>query len=295
MEIEQATPEYQAELDSMSVEQLEQRVSQEEGAAPPPQGEATGQPQGEIQTQQAQKETPKEDGPPKWFQDYAENMKRELGSFRSLASLKDQLPKLVQQEAQRQLAALQQAQQNANLSPEDQQAQAQLQAQQKEWEKFVDTRSDARAKAQLEALAGDYLPLLNELKEQKQQERLQSSTFDLIKEIVPEGHKEAWEEVFEGVAKDIEAGKAGAIEKFDRLAANPSEIALEIIRLQRSKVQGQAQQVTQQRAQAGKQAAQSVKSTAVQAGGKKSITEMTQAELDAMPIAELEAAIPEAR
>ena len=77
MDIEQATPERQAELDNMDVGQLEALVSQEEGAAP--QVEATAKNQGEAvgQTQ----EEPKADAEPVWFTKYKEDQKRELGSL----------------------------------------------------------------------------------------------------------------------------------------------------------------------------------------------------------------------
>lgn len=288
MEIEVASPEMQAELDGMSVEQLEARVSQEEGSAPPPQGEATGQAQGEIKTEAK----PQADAEPAWFTKYKEDNKRELGSLRSLQGLSDKLPALIEKQLSQKLAALQQAQNRANLSPEDQQAQDQLQTQQEALQRFVDARADARAKAQLDAIAGDYLPMLNELKEQKQQGALQDATFGLVKELIPEGAKEVWEQVFEQVAKDIEAGKPGSIERFDKLSSNPSEIALAMIQAQRGQVQQQAQQVTQKRQNMAQQAAQSVKSGAVKAEGKKSVAEMSQAELDQMSVADLEAALP---
>lgn len=288
MEIEQATPEQQANLDSMSIEQLEGMVSQEEGAAPVQDGQATTQAKGEAVGSETQTEAQKTDGPPKWFQEYAENMKRELGSFRSLASLKDQLPKLVQEQVNQRMAALQKAQNNANLSPEDQQAQAQLQTQQEALQNFV----KEQAQAVFGEAAKDYLPLLSELQEQRQQTGLQNATFELTKDLIPEGGKEVWESVFEKVAKDIEAGVPGAVERFDRLSSNPSEIALAMIQAQRQQVQGQAQKVTQQRQQSAQQAAQGVKTGAVKAEGKKSVAEMSQSELDGLSIAELEAAIP---
>ena len=294
MEIEVATPEQQANLDSMTIEQLEAQVSQEEGAAPQQQGEATGQPQGEAVGQTTQTEQPKVDAEPAWFTKFKEDNKRELASYRSLMGMDQKIPRLIEAQVAQRLQALQQAQQTANLSPEDQQAQAQLQAQQQEWQRFVDARADARTKAQIDALAGEYGPILTELKEQRQQAQLQNATFDLVKDVIPENGREVWEKVFEGVAKDIEAGKPGAIERFDRLAANPAEIALEMIRTQRAEVQGKAQQVTQTRQNQAQQAAQGVRTSAVQSSGKKSVAEMSQAELDKLSVAELEAALPEA-
>ena len=221
-----------------------------------------------------------------------------MEAFCSLAGMRDKLPQMVQEQVEARLKALQTAQQNANLSPEDREAQAQLQAQQEQWSKFVDGRADARAKAQLEALAGDYLPLLNELKEQKQQATLQNATLDLVKDVIPENGRDVWEKVFEGVAKDIEAGKPGSVERFERLSQNPAEIALAMISIQRAEVQGKAQQVTQTRQNLAQQAAQGVKTSAVQSSGKKSLAEMSPAELDAeydKNPAAFEAAIPETR
>jgi hypothetical protein len=288
MEIEQASPEYQSELDSMSIADLEAKVSQEEGAAPPAQVEATAQTQGESVGSVEQKEAPNADAEPAWFTKYKEDNKRELGSLRSLASLRDQIPQIIQKEVNQRLASLQQAQTNANLSPEDQQAQAQLQAQQQEWAKFV----REQAKAEFGEAAKDYIPLLQELQEQRQQQGLQNNTFELVKEFIPENPRDVWEKVFEGVAKDIEAGKPGAVERFDKLSNSPEAIALAMVQLQRGQVTQQANKVTQQRTDQARQAAQGVKTSAVQAGGKKAVTEMSQAELDSMSVEELEAAIP---
>lgn len=288
MEIESVSEERQAELDSMPMDQLEQLVASEEGAAPAEPGQATAKPQGESVGSETKTEAPKADAEPAWFTKYKEDQKRELGSLRSLASLKDQLPSIIQKQVEQRLAALKSAEQNANLSPEDQQAQAQLQTQQEAWAKFV----REQAKAEFGEVAKDYIPLLQELQEQKQQVSLQNNTFELVKEFIPENPREVWEKVFEGVAKDIEDGKPGAIERFDKLSNSPEAIALAMVQLQRGQVTQQANQVTKQRAEQGRQAAQGVRTSAVQAGGKKSVTEMSQAELDAMSVEELEAAIP---
>lgn len=291
MEIEQASPEYQAELDSLSVEQLEQRVSQEEGAAPLQQGEATAKNQGEAVGQAEQVEAPKADAEPVWFTKYKADQKRETESLRSLASMRDKLPQLIQEQVEKRLQALRTAQQNQNLSPEERENQAQLQAQQEQWEKFV----REKAKAEFGEAAKEYLPLLQEIKEQRAQVALQNSTFDLVKDVIPENGREVWEKVFEGVAKDIEAGKPGAVERFERLSQNPAEIALAMISAQRAEVQGKAQQVTNQRQNQAQQAAQGVKTSASAVQGKKSVSEMSQAELDSLSVADLEAAIPESR
>jgi hypothetical protein len=294
MKIEQATPEQQANLDGMEIHELEALVASEEGAAPGVEGQATAQPQGES-VGKTENEAPKADEPPKYFKDFAEQIKRELGSYRSLTSLKDQIPQMVQKEAQRQLAALKQAERNANLSPEDQEAQEQLQAQQEEWQKFVDERADARAKAQLDALAGEYGPILTELKEQRADARLKDAVSSLVKDVVPDFNDEKFASLFEGLAEKIEAGDQAALQRFERLTTQPEYAALELIKAQRGKVQQQAEQVNSQRDKMARAAAQTPKGSVTNANqGKKSVAEMNQAELDKLSIAELEAALPEA-
>ncbi len=283
----------QEQLDAMPMDQLEALVNSE---GPAPQGEATGtqQAQGEStgQAEPTEQKAPV-DETPAWFKAFDTNLKRELGSFRGLQGQFDKLPGMVQQQIQQQLAKLQQAQQNANLSPEDRDAQAQLQAQQDTWSKFVQDKADERAKAVFGESAKPYIDYLNKQMEREADNAFKSQTLDQIKEMIPEGAEQTWEELFKGVHDDIVAGKPGAIERFDRLANNKDATALAMIQLQRSKVSSQAQQVTQNRSNLAKQAAQSPKGAAVTSQGKRNVAEMDQSDLDKLSIAELEAAIPE--
>lgn len=292
MDIEEISPAQEQELGSMSIEQLEQRVATEEGAAPV-EGQATGQAQaGGEAAGQTQNTAPEADAPPKWFTQYAENMKRELGSLRSLQGLSDKLPKLVEQQLNQRLQAMQQAQRNANLSPEDQEAQAQLQTQQDNFAKYVREQS----RTEFQEAAKDYLPVLQELIEERKDSSYKNQTLSMIKEIIPEGADETWQKMWGDLAKDIDAGKEGAKERFDELSASPHATALAMIQVQRAQVQGQAQQVTTQRQNSARQAAQGPKSSAVQSSGKKSLAEMSPAEMQEFAEkdpAAFEAAIPE--
>jgi hypothetical protein len=284
----------QDQLDGMSVEQLEAHVAQE-GALEAPQQTENGQAEATSQAAEATQgenqttETPKADEPPAWFKQYAENTKRELGSLRSLQSLADKLPKMVEQQLEKRLSALQQAQQNANLSPEDREAQAQLQTQQQQLARFV--REQARA--EFGEVGKDYIALLDQLKEQQQDQGHKNNALELVKEAIPENADKAWNDVFQKSYEDIVAGKPGAIERQERLEKDPAFVALAMIQAQRSKVQTQATQVTQNRATQAKAAAQGLTVTGSAKAAAKPVAEMSQAELDKMDIAELEAAIPE--
>ena len=272
----------QEQLDAMSIDELEKQVDLEEGAVGAPEG-------GEVEPKATPVEPAKEEGPPKWFLDAEakrdENLKRELGSLRQLASLGDKLPKMVQAEVDRRIAAAQQQQ----LSPEDQQSQAQLQTQQEILKNYV--RGESRAEF-LEA-AKDYLPILQQLQEQNQDFSHRNSVLDLVKEVIPEGADKTWNELFEQSYKDIVAGKPGAVERQDRLEKDPAYVALAMIQMNRGKVQTQAADVTNQVKNSARQAAQTVKPGGVPATGKKNVADMSKDELGKLSIDELEAAIPE--
>lgn len=284
----------QDQLDSMSEAELTAIVDREGVTTAPEQtgngeAEATAGTAEATQSPESTTETPKADEPPAWFKTFAENNKRELGSLRSLQSLGDKIPKLIEQQLEKRLAALQQAQQNANLSPEDREAQAQLQTQQEYWAKMA--REQARVEFQ--ELGGPYIELLNQLKEQKADLSHKESSLELVKDVIPEKADEAWNALFEQCEKDIRADKPGALERFSRLEKDPAYVAIELIKLQRSQVQTQAANVTNQRQNAAKQAAQSPSVTGSPKAASKPVNEMTEAELDKLSIAELEAALPE--
>lgn len=294
MEIDQITPEQEAQFGAMDVAQLEAHVASEEGAAP--QAEATGQPQAAEATQQTQ--APQEEAPPKWFQDYVskseQNLKRELGSLRSLQGMGDKLPQLVQQQITAQLAQIRQAQQTANLSPEDQQAQAQLQTQQDQLAKYIRDQS----RQEFGEAAKTYIPVLDKLIEREQRENLETASFNLVEGLIPDkaAQKEAWDEVFKQSYEDLVANKPGSVETQQRLENDPAFLAIRLAQVQRGKVQAQSNQVIQQRTNAGRQAAQGPRNTGTAQGGKKSIADMTPAEMQAYADkdpAAFEAEIPE--
>lgn len=284
----------QEQLDGMDEGQLSAIVDQEGVTTAPEQtgngtAEATATPETATQTQDTATETPKADEPPAWFKQFAENNKRELGSLRSLQGLADKLPRLVEQQLEKRLAALQQAQQNANLSPEDRDAQAQLQTQQEQLDRYI----EQKARGVFQEAGKGYIELLDQLQEQRQDLSHRQSALDLVKDVIPEKSDEAWNAVFEQSFKDIQAGKPGALERQERLEKDAAFVALTMIQHQRSQVQTQAANVTQQRASAAKQAAQSPTVTGSSKAGTKPVNEMTEAELDKLSIAELEAALPE--
>lgn len=288
MEIEQITPEQEAQFGGMEMKDLETHVAQEEGAAPV-EGQATGQAQsGGEATGQTQNTAPQENAEPAWFTKFKEDYRREQGSLRSLQGMSDKIPALIKQE----LAKLQQAQRTANLSPEDQEAQAQLQTQQDALAKYVREQS----RTEFQEAAKDYLPVLQELIEERKDSSYKNETLSMVKELIPEGADETWQKMWGDLAKDIEAGKPGAKERFDELSSNPHATAFAMVQVQRAQVQGQAQQVTAQRQNSARQAAQGPKSSAVQSNGKKSLAEMSPAEMQEFAEkdpAAFEAAIPE--
>lgn len=277
------------QAEGMSIEQLEQHVAQE-GVLEAPQGEATGAEATSNNGEATGTATEvKEEAPPAWFQKYSDNMKRELGSLRSLQGLGDKLPQMVEKQLEARLAKLAQAQQNANLSPEDQQAQVQLQTQQEALDKYVQDMADKR----FQEAAKDYIPVLNELIEGRKNVELKNQTLGMVKDLIPEGASEIWEETFEQIAKDIEAEKPGALERYESMVSNPGNIALAMIQAQRSKVQSQVGQVEANRSNQARQAAQGPQSSVTKSQGKKAVAEMSQVELDKLSTAELEAGIPE--
>lgn len=265
----------QEQLDAMSTEELQTLVDQE-GATEQVQTEQ----EAPEQVEQATSEPPK-DEIPAWYRKEQENLKRELGSLRSLQSLGDKLPKLIEEKLSAALSKLQQ-------NPQDTEAQAQLQAQQDQLAKYV--REQARA--EFGEAGKEYIKLLDELKEQKQDFSHRQSSLELVKDVIPEEADKAWNDVFEQSYKDIEAGKPGALERQERLEKDPAFVALAMIQAQRNKVSSQAQQVTDAKRATAKQAAQTIK-PGVPKAGVKSVAEMSEAELDSMSVADLEAAIPE--
>ncbi len=275
------------QLESMPMDQLEAHVAQE-GAIEAPQSaesgsaEATSSP---TATPEAATVPQSPDEPPKWFQEYASNMKRELGSFRGLQSGYDKVQKKLEQTE----AYLRQLQNQQNLSPEDREAQTQLQTQQEQLARFV--REQARA--EFGEVGKDYIALLDQLKEQQQDQGHKSNALELVREAIPEKSDEAWNSVFEQSYKDIQAGKPGAIERQERLEKDAAYVALAMIQAQRSKVQTQATQVTQNRQTQAKAAAQGLTVTGSTKAGSKPLAEMSEAEMDKLSIAELEAGIPE--
>lgn len=277
----------QEQLDSMSVEQLEAQVAQEGAFEAPQSGENAG---GEAtssggEATQAQNEAPKQEEVPKYFREFSENMKRELGSYRGQQSNLDKMARRMEQLEN----ALRQAQNNQNLTPEDRETQAQLQTQQEQLARFV--REQARA--EFGEAGKEYITLLDQIKEQRQDEGHKSSSLDLVREAIPEGADKAWNSVFEQSYKDIMEGKPGALERQARLEKDPAYVALAMIQAQRSKVQTQASQVTQNRQAQAQKAAQSVTVTGAPKAGSKPLNEMSDAELDKLSIAELEAGLPE--
>jgi hypothetical protein len=277
----------QDQLDNMSVEDLEQHVAQE-GAFEAPGTAENGQAEATSGTAEATKpveSTQKVEEPPKWFQEYAQNMKRELGSFRSQQGNYDKLQKKLEQTEN----YLRQLQNQQNLSPEDRQAQAQLQTQQEQLAAFV----RAQARAEFGEVGKDYIQFLDKLKEQQQDLSHRDTTLGLVREVMPEGAEDAWQEVFKQSLADIEAEKPGAIERQMRLEKDPAYVALAMIQAQRGKVQTQAAQVTQNRQAQAKQAAQGLSVMGSPKAGSKALNNMSDAELDKLSIAELEAGIPE--
>lgn len=265
----QSAPDYE----SMSKEDLRKVVDAELNASAPgekPQATEDGQ-------QQTQQDAPKEPTIAdllKRLDGFENNTKRELGSFRSLASLKDQLPALIQQ----QLRAMQAAQTQQQLSPEDQQAQQNAKQQEAYLRQMIQGVLGDVAKPQME--------LLNQLQEERSDSKYMSDVFGMVEGKIPDA-KNIWQDIWKENAEKIEAGDQSAIAWHERALKEPSLIAYEMLTRHSAKVQSKGQEFQAQRSQASSQAAQAVKQGGLKVSTKKALSDMSQDELDALSTDEL--------
>ncbi len=284
--------ETQEQLDVMPIEQLETLVSEqghtEEAPVDGKQDTSTATTGESVGKSETETGSAPDEAPPKWFVSAQENLKRELGSLRKNQSAMDKLPQMIERQIEQRLARLQQQQ---NLSPEDRQNQEQLQTQQEQLDAYI----SKKATEVFGKEGGQYIGLLNEMKEQRQDSNHRNAVMEMASQVLPESaqSEEAWNSIFEQSYKDIMANKPGALERQERLEKDPAFVAFSMVQAQRSRVQGQAQQVTQTRTDQARAASQGVKTATVSNAGKKPVSEMSQKELDGLSIAELEEAIPE--
>lgn len=234
---------------------------------------------------EGEKKPSADEQPPKWFQEYKEQQKRELSSYRDLASLKDRIPAMMREELKR--AALENAkqQQLQNLSPEDKQR-AQEESQQLEaLNKLIAEKSEA-------ALQEKFGNELSYIKEEREKQSFLGQVAELVgTEKEYEVLAPHFDALFKSKIADIygtdeqksEAAKAWYI----RAKSEPSFLVLEGVRAQSKSVNGKAQNFVQEREQAGREAGQSPRSSSVDAKGGKPLQAKSQADLDAMSTEEL--------
>lgn len=285
------------DFESMSVEQLE-KVVPEQGAAPQDDKAAPVAENAERSTE-VKAETPAQAqaafDAQKAHEDLLkrlENLQREQGRSRELQSRLDKLPTLIEQA----LAKRQQQEALANMSDTDKALyQQQLQGRQQEAQQL-----EQQLEAILSSKYGDKIALIEQFQAQQadnaKREEFMTSVVETAGEdyakLKPEMDK-IWADVTKGLSSPDEATREAALARFDKLEASPAALVLEASRSYTKSATTQAQALNATRANAGKAASQSVASTATKVEGRKSLKEMTQAELDALPADDLEKRLAE--
>lgn len=246
-------------------------------AAPVDSGQATAEP-GEVQGGETQPQAA-----PDFSQltQQIENINRELGQFRRAQSTLDKLPNMIDDR----LTKWQKAQALNQLSPEERQSREQLEQSEKALRDF--TRREA-AEAFKEASKG-YLPVIEAWQKKQQEDAFRVElrelaggdgiTEDQFKEIDAAGAK-----VFQRISADLDSGNKMKIEAalrfMDKAASSGPEFVLfhaqrELAKMQKESANG----LVQNRAQAGKAAAQSPRGKTSNANQpRKPLNLMSQAE-----------------
>lgn len=279
-ELKEGAAELQAQdpdFEKMSTEELGKHLDGTEAA----------QEKAPTSVMEGEKPAEKAEEPPKWFQEFREQNKRELSSFRDLASLKDRIPALMREELKRAAAENARNQQLQNMSPEDRQLKEQESQQLDALNKLIAEKS----KATLEEQFGQELSFVKE-------EREKQTYLGQVAELVgTEKEYEVLAPHFDALFKQKIADIYGSDEQkseqakawYIRAKSEPSFLVLEGVRAQSKAVNGKAQSFVQGREQAGQEASQSPRAQATDARGGKPIQAKSQSELDAMSTEEIAA------
>lgn len=275
------------DYESMSVEELEKVVATENAA--PAVEQAPAKPEVETPAPEAK---PAETQPEFDARKEIENLRRELGRYRSMQSKVDGLEKTVEQRVQEALAKRVQEQQRQSqleqLTPEQRE---QYQAQQSYQEQLRKVASEEARKFVEQEYGSKYGPILQRLESEQQDAAFQSTIAEIAGEEYP-GLQTHIADIWKGIEKELGSAdpdvRDRALERFDAMQAQPARVVLEAKRIAEKQAAQQVKTFTDGRSQAAKAAAQTPAGSPAPAQSKKSVKEMSQAELDALPTAELE-------
>ena len=277
-----ATPDFE----SMSVEQLEKVVDGE--AAAPAKTEAPVAAETTVTKEAAQ--------PPDELVTLKEKLaglEREAPRWRAIQAQMQQFE--AQKKAfERERIEAQRQQQLANLSPEDREQQDLALRQREEFSREVE--AGVKRVLSSETYKG-YIEAIDEIRTEKQDNQHLMAAASAAEELAPgsSAHVNSfWKKNHADLNSTNPEVAQRAIEIFDQASTNPHFLALEVAKSYMTDVRGKAAAEEKKRAAGAAQAGQTVgPGRQIAATSTKKANEMTQAELDALSIEELEKIVPE--